>query len=514
MPYSKHLLSNLAKRRYRVYKQSAMQPDDNDTLLHLWFEQTHTINLLIDPVTLHIVKANAAACDFYGYTADQFIGMSLTELTQRDEDHLRSLMQQPLPSSRLIHSHHLRSTGESRDVEFVLGQLQSGQTQYWYAVSRDITERKRLEEALRASEQRLRLITDNMADLVILTDGKRRAAFVSPSFKTVLGYDLETIENGNILEYIHPNDIERILTTIFTARSSGQPGFATEFMLRHADGHYIDAEAVGKFTYNQQGDFLGTVLITRDVTERKHLLESILEREKLQTSLQKEAELSNLKSRMMERITHEFRTPLAIIQIASENLTQYYERLRPEKRAEKMETIKAQIQRITIMLDEIALVVNGSFTPDYLTRVRTNLSALCRDIALHLTKSSNLPDKFVLTMPESLFLWADPRVLDSALTHIIRNALRFSEPDSPVQVTLTRIDHAAQLVVVDQGIGILPEEHERIFEPFFRGSNINERAGIGLGLTIARAAIEAHGGSIHIKSDVHQGTAVTITLPT
>ncbi len=462
---------------------------------------------------------NPVASKLMGFDSPAIIGKSREEFIPIDDWRHMSAIRDVAINLRqsyfTVQGKIRHASGHCLNVETVGALLYDDENRYKGGVyiTRDITERKRLEEALRANEQRLRLITDNMADLVTLTDGNRRSTFVSPSFTTLLGYDLAVLENASILEYIHPDDGERIAREVFTARTSGQSGFSTEFRLRHADGHYIEAETVGKFTYAPNGDFIGTVLITRDITERNRFQETLIQHEKLQATLEKEYELSALKSRMMERITHEFRTPLSIIQISAENLHYYYERLTPERREAKMTAIQGQIRRITDMLDEIALVVKGSFIPDKLNRRTVDLSLQCRSLAQELEKQSNTPGKYQLDLPDSINVQLDVPIFDNALLHIMRNAARFSDQLVPVVIKLSHTANTAQLQVIDSGIGILPHELPHVFEPFFRGSNINERGGIGVGLTIARAAIEAHGGTITIDSTLGQGTTVTIRLP-
>ncbi len=380
-------------------------------------------------------------------------------------------------------------------------------------VIRDITERKQLENALQYSEERFRSITENVADLIVLTDGNRRISFASPSYKTILGYEVEKLQNTPIFDLVHPNDADHIMNVTLAARSNGQQNFEIEHRLRHADGHYIDAETSARFIYGDDGEAVGTVLVTRDVSQRHYMQELEIQQEKLKTALEKEKELSDLKTRMMERIAHEFRTPLTVIQITVETLTAYYERLSPEKRADKVQTLARQIHHITNMLDEISLVIRGTFRPASVHRTTVDLTTLCRHIAHEVSNSYQLPDKFVLSLPETAPLYADPAVLENVFLHLLRNTIRYSKPAAPVHVTLLPFDDRYEIRIADQGIGIPPDELARIFDPFFRGTNINEVGGLGIGLTIVRAAIEAHSGTIAVESQLNVGTTFIVTLP-
>jgi signal transduction histidine kinase len=96
---------------------------------------------------------------------------------------------------------------------------------------------------------------------------------------------------------------------------------------------------------------------------------------------------------------------------------------------------------------------------------------------------------------------------------VLLNAVRYSQPDSPLTVELLVEPKSIVIHVIDTGIGFVPEELHRVFEPFFRGSNINELSGLGIGLTLARDAIQALHGSIAIHSQPSQGTTVTLSIP-
>ncbi|MBI1279868.1 MAG: PAS domain S-box protein [Anaerolineaceae bacterium] len=380
-------------------------------------------------------------------------------------------------------------------------------------ITRDMSERRRLYEALRQNEERLRIITDNIQDLVSQSSGDGLLTFVSPSYHTILGYNVQALIGTSSMDIVHPEDLANVVQAFQDAFEVDNYHFNVECRLRHMDGHYIDADIAGKLFFDDQSKFMGGVFIARDISERNRMQNLLLEKEKLQAALDKEHELSALKTRMMERIAHEFRTPLTVIQAATETLIYYYDRLNSEQRNSKGITIKGQIQRLTDMLQEIGLVVNGNFTPDRVHRQATNVSALCREVAAELERQLDLPDKYIFNLPESSIDSLDPHVTKNAIRHILRNAARFSPPYSKVNIDLVHSEKGTRMRVIDSGIGIPAQEIARLFEPFFRGSNIGEISGLGIGLTIAKAAIEAQDGTIAIESELKKGTTVTIWFP-
>ncbi|MBA3871978.1 MAG: PAS domain S-box protein, partial [Anaerolineae bacterium] len=229
----------------------------------------------------------------------------------------------------------------------------------------NVDERKKVSDALRENEEKLRLITDNIHDLVALTDETMHYRYVSPSHSRVLGYEPEVLMGKSIFELVHPDDVEMLRSKILTAIEKRQPDTA-EFRFRHHDGYYLWLETNSSLALDNKGEFSGTILASRDVSERRWMQRAMLEQEKLLVMLQKEQELSSLKTRMMSRLSHELRTPLAVISTSADLLDLYGKRMTENQRTERLQQIKAQVKHFTSMLDNISLVVKGiSYSMDF-----------------------------------------------------------------------------------------------------------------------------------------------------
>ncbi|MBA3872458.1 MAG: sensor histidine kinase, partial [Anaerolineae bacterium] len=108
---------------------------------------------------------------------------------------------------------------------------------------------------------------------------------------------------------------------------------------------------------------------------------------------------------------------------------------------------------------------------------------------------------------------SDEQLMRLILTHVLANALKYSPPNEPILVTGELSSDSITITVQDQGMGITTEDRERIFEPFFRGINIGEVPGLGIGLSIVKDAIDSMEGSIEVDSQVGVGTTVTVKIP-
>ena len=108
---------------------------------------------------------------------------------------------------------------------------------------------------------------------------------------------------------------------------------------------------------------------------------------------------------------------------------------------------------------------------------------------------------------------SDDQLMRLILTHLLSNAMKYSPASKPISIRGALSDTAITLEVKDQGIGILSNDLERIFEPFFRGTNIGEIPGLGIGLSIVKDAVDSMQGSISVNSEVNVGTTITVVIP-
>lgn len=300
---------------------------------------------------------------------------------------------------------------------------------------------------------------------------------------------------------------------------SGQPLLGREERLIHRedpslpDGWCITSKIP---VCNADGLTVALVGLQVDITAHKLADMKRLENEKLQTALQKERELNDLKTRMMQRISHEFRTPLAIIQTAANLLLNYQDRLSIEQRRKLSGQIEEQITTLTDMLHIISKIVREDFPKHAMQSEHVDFPALVQAAIekVEAQDHSRHPIRVESIQPSipALNVMGDPYHLRTLVINLLSNACLYSPLERPVTVNLTREDAFLQLQVQDEGIGILPDELDRVTEAFFRGSNFDERPGLGLGLTTAKNIIDLHHGTLHIESTAAQGTLVTVRL--
>jgi len=234
----------------------------------------------------------------------------------------------------------------------------------------------------------------------------------------------------------------------------------------------------------------------------------------LMTAVQREKELSELKSKFLSMASHEFRTPLATILSSSELLERYAERIDPEEKASLLHSIESGAKRMNELINDVLTLGRAESGVLRLNPARLDLRELCQRvvrefrIALGRAHMVRLNDRFDLPAVEM-----DERLLRHILENLLSNAAKYSPEGSEIIVTLARRAEEVLIDVQDQGIGIPEPDQARLFETFHRASNVENRPGTGLGLAIVRKAVDLHGGSISFASAPGQGTRFSVRLP-
>lgn len=229
-------------------------------------------------------------------------------------------------------------------------------------------------------------------------------------------------------------------------------------------------------------------------------------------AMQAELDLSQQKTAIMTRLSHEFRTPLSIIQTNSELVNRYSERMTLEQRQQRLNEISRQVQRMTLMLDDMMKLLRE----DVLL-----VSALAESITLRQvaeTALSELTDyrqsairvRLHLPAPEAVII-THPAIIRTIMVHLLTNALKFSQAEVDLSLGI-EIDTLV-MIVHDTGIGIPQAEHHAVFQPLYRASNLDEVGGTGMGLAIVRKYVDDIGGHIKLHSIPGTGTTVTVRLP-
>ncbi len=258
--------------------------------------------------------------------------------------------------------------------------------------------------------------------------------------------------------------------------------------------------------------------LERQVEQRTADLRASLDREthlsqELKNALVHEVELQRLKTHIINTASHEFRTPLSIISLSMEMLCDRLEQLSPEKRVHYRERIREQILYLTDMLQDIFTInTTNDNAPEYAPYY---FGDFCRQLEQTLFRELQQTNGITfIYLDHATRLVTDFQMVKRILFNLIVNAIKFSQADTPIQVYCEQTGQDLFLRVVDQGIGIPIDEQTKIFELFYRGSNVEERRGLGLGLSIVQKLTSALNGKVTASSPgINQGSTFYIRLP-
>ena len=405
-----------------------------------------------------------------------------------------------------------RSDGQVRyvrvDAHATRGE--DGEILHYEGIVEDVTAEREAREALHRSEARFRALVQRSTDVTVVADRDGALTYVSPSATELLGDRTADLLGADFFARVHPDDRDATQTFIDELRTGGAPAQA-EVRLRHAEGHYVYAEAVGTALY-EDAVVGGLVLNLRDVTERKRAQAVLLQ------AKQQAEEMAALKSAFLTNMSHEIRTPLTAILGFADVLGEEVED--PTQR-EFVDLIARSGRRLMDTLNSVLDLARLEAGRGELAKVRVDLGAVVAETVAMFQPAANEQGLAIRgdVAPGALDTILDEAALARVLHNLVGNALKFTEAGEIVVAARPDPEGThgptAILEVRDTGIGMDPEFLPRIFGEFEQESTGVGRTheGAGLGLAISHQLVRRMGGTIHVESEKGVGTTFLVTFP-
>lgn len=380
---------------------------------------------------------------------------------------------------------------------------------YIIQMSTEITEYRNQQDELFATRQRLEGLVRAMLDGVYIFDLKSsKLLFANEIVVLLSGISLEELYQNPISWFhrIHPEDRLQYLETIKSVRVRLRG--SCEYRILNAEEKYIWVVERTWCVTDENGAPQRIEGLISDISRHKK------SEEEIKDALAKERELSVLKSKFISNTSHEFRTPLAVIQSSVNILENYSQRLNEEQKLFQYNRINESIANLTQMLEEVLYLEKANANKLVFDPQGQDIHQLClRIIADVMSEKQTVTQIIIDDHLTSRYFELDQRLFYTIVSNLLKNAVKYSPSDKLITVTLTDDEAGLYIEIKDQGIGIPEDEINMLFEPFFRASNAEEYSGTGLGLPIVKKAIELHNGAISVKSKLGEGSTFVITLP-
>jgi len=402
---------------------------------------------------------------------------------------------------------------------------ESGELQGFAKVTRDLTERRANEEALRRSEERFRLLMEAVTDYAIfMLDPNGYVLTWNAGAQRIKGY-LPADIIGHHFSRFYPPDVAESGWPDYELHEAAEKGrFRDEGWRVRKDGTRLWADVVITPLRDHAGELHGFAQITRDLTERKRaeaLEEHGVRREELleaERAARIEAQrAARIKDEFLATLSHELRTPLNAI-LGWAQVLRRSNALTAEDLQRGTDAIernaRAQVQLIDELLDLSRLLagrtrldVQRLFLIDIVQGVMESAEPAALAKGIRLEKVLD---------PQAGPVSGDPARLQQIVWNLISNAIKFTPKGGRVQVLLERVNSHVELTVSDTGIGITPGFLPHVFDRFSQQNSSPSRShgGLGLGLAITKQLVELHGGTVRAKSAGEgRGASFVVDLP-
>ena len=433
-------------------------------------------------------------------------------------------------------------------------QLANALTEKWRLLQQTREQLNGLEKAvklrtdeLRKSEELYRLITENAVDLIAIVQTQGRWIYHSPSYQRLLGYSAGEIAASTFFDQIHPEDRERVITTVHRAHDG--IGQVIEYKARHKDGSWRLLESHGAPFRNATGEVEGMLAVARDITERK---KAESERHLLEVQLRHAQKLESI-GRLAAGIAHEINTPLQFIgdntrfvRDALANLQKLWAAqsrllaaatdgtVTPELVAETEAAVRVadpdyltaelsmaidqslegveRTTRIVRAMKEFSHPGTGHKTAVDLNKAIESTITVCRGEWKYV---ADLVTRFDPDLPAVPVIAGE---FNQVILNLIANAAHaigdvvVDGGMGTITVSTVRDGDSVEVRISDTGTGIPEDVREKVFDPFFTTKDVGK--GTGQGLAIARSVIvDKHGGTIRFETEAGKGTTFVVRLP-
>ncbi|TFG23262.1 MAG: PAS domain S-box protein [Promethearchaeota archaeon] len=465
-----------------------------------------------------ILNVNPAFRMIMGYSqSEDLIGKKISFFFKNPEDQKKyseELLKNNIVDNYIIHGKNLYGEELILQTDSHLKRDEKGNPIEIEGTLVDITEKFKLEQKLKLSEERYRFLFENSPLAIILSDFNGVIREINPATEKLIGYSKKEVIGRSYLNLsiIHPDDLP-IIQQRFRQYIKGETAPPIDVKFYRKDGSLLWANINSNIIKIGNETFLH--VMCQDVTERKKA--ELLVKEEIE----KLKELDQIRKDLISRVSHELKTPLIPVLGGVEYLLYSYSDKFEKEQIELLEMIQKGGKRLGKLVERLLDITRIEYDKLILNRQLTNLSEIIKETAndmKYLIKDRKI--NLNLVVPEDLFLEIDGMRMEQVITNLLSNALKNTPPNGRVSLGLEKYGNWAIISVSDTGVGFTEDEMKKIFTKFGKierqgeGLEYINMEGSGLGLFITKQIVDLHGGKIWVESTGrNRGCIFKVRLP-
>jgi PAS domain S-box-containing protein len=486
-------------------KQIEKELQESEERFRKMFEDHKAIMLLIEPGTGSIIDANPAAVQFYGYNKKSLCSQKIQDIIQLPPEEIEIERWEGINKSQahFIFPHKL-SNGEVRIVEVYSSPLEIKKKPLLFHIIHDITERRHAEEALRESEERFRNLADSMPQIVWTANPDGTVDYYNNRVAELEGITQNNDGTWKWVPVLHEDDVQPTIDAWHDSYCSGKY-YEITHRVKTKDGKYKWLLSRAYPIKNTDGNIIKWYGTATDINEQKET-EQALELALL------ELKRSNKElEQFAYSASHDLQEPIRMIRSYAQLLELKNKTILGKGSRDYLKYIAEGASRMQQLINDLLMYSRVSTTGKKFEDVDCNLilKDVLEDLKFQIQEENAVIEAGIMPVVKG-----DRTQLRQLFQNLIQNAVKFRcEKNPEIKIRSERKDNKWLFSISDNGIGIDPRFHERIFVIFQRMHTREKYTGTGVGLAICKKIIERHGGQIYVESELNKGTTFYFTIP-
>ena len=472
----------------------------------------------LEPTTGKIIEANEAASSFYGWNHEELLEKSILEInTLSNAEVIEEMNKAVLEQQNYFQFQHRLSNGMIRDVEVYSVPIQDKGKPFLYSIIHDVTDRKRMEEALREERDFSTSLVDTAQTIILVLDTEGRIMRINPYLEEISGYTMEEVLGKDWVSTFLPDSDHNEIRSLFQKSVANSTIGKNRNSILTKEGHERQIQWHNKTLRTQHGEVIGMLSVGQDVTDQVKAEQDLfnlneeLEQRVLNRTLELEVSNKQLEA-FSYSVSHDLRTPLSHISGFAGMLNQRLGPKLDEKSQRQLGHIMDAANQMSNLIHDLLNFSRISQTE--MVKTEINLEDTIHQVQRDLW--FEIENRNIIWQLDKLEpVYGDPPLIQQIMVNLLSNAIKFSSNRDPaiIEISCKKENEETTVCVRDNGIGFDMKYVDKLFGVFQRLHHEEEYEGTGIGLANVRRIVNRHGGRTWAESSPDNGASFYFSLP-